>query len=395
MRPALETWVLEHAVEHVSDDGKLADALLSTDFPASIRKKAGERIFDRAVFRRVLLDAADPLAFGFAMECVDKAFIATPEAQGRLLAAFRSAATAEELAAIMADLSPAADLVRFDDQKRIADALLAKDGEDARRFAQEVLFDEAALLDVALKGDESLGGWVLDQGPKPETALSIALGAESVPVQCRAVALLDREDLFANVASKGPSRAVRLAGIRNLTGSSSALLETLAEDADEGVAQAAIRRLREVGAKRAAATLEKRAEEVRKAQAERAAAERVRIAKEDQAAEAKLQADILAVTGALQVHSFRHFLDQLASHPKMDAKKTFRFSGRVTRCRFGNLALEVPNVGEMFSVTVKLAETPTDKPSVGDVVTACGVYKAGSAQTVTLTDGAVVCRGVP
>ena len=45
-----------------------------------------------------------------------------------------------------AALGPGADLVRSADQMRIARALLAGDGEDARAFARRTMFDRAAVI---------------------------------------------------------------------------------------------------------------------------------------------------------------------------------------------------------------------------------------------------------
>lgn len=393
-QPQPESWILSHAVSHVSDEGELSAILLSELYPQDIRRMAGENIRDKSRFERIFLDATDRFAESFAMERTDAAFLASPDAQKKLLNAFRSAHSDEVRVEFMQRLSPEADLVRSSDQRLIASALLAKDNDETRKFARQTLFDETAILDVALRGNESLGAWVLDLNPKPQTALAIALGAKSVSVQCRALLALDAEDQYARVAEKGASRAVRIAAINNLSNKSATLLQCLAEDNDVGVAEAAIRQLRETGGKRVVAALEEKAEERRKAEAERAAAAKAKQEAENRAADEKLQSDILAATATLQVHSFRYYLDKLADHPKI-GPKNFRFSGRVTRNRFGTMALEVSVDGEIFTVTAKLAEKPSEKIETVDIVTIGGVYKEGSRQSVTLNDATLVCRGVP
>ena len=392
--PLPESWALDHAVRHVSDDGKLADVLLASAYPEKVRRVAGERIRDKTKFHQVFLVATDSFAEQYSMERADAAFLATPEAQKRLLSVFRNAKTDEERAEAMWRLSPETDLVRAKDQRLIASVLLDKDNEENRRFARQTLFDEAAICDVVLRGDESLGNWALELGLPSEKALAVALGAKCVSVQCRALLFLDEESQFAKVAEKGPSSAVRAAAIMNLTDKSADLLERLASGPDSPVTEAAIRQIREKVGRRTAASFEKKSEARRKAESERIAAEKARQKKADKAADEKLAADVFAITGARQIHGFRYYLEMRAKHPKIGSKN-FRFTGVVKKTKSRAALLEIPIDGETFSVSVSFAEELHEKLPIGKVVTVGGDFKEGTRDGVFIVGGVVVCDGVP
>lgn len=394
VEPPLEDWVLEEAVQHVTDDKSLADVLLSSDYPQPIRLLAGERISDKAQMNRVFLSAKDEFAESFAMERVDTTFLATPEAQERLLAAFRNANTDESRAEAMRRLSPEADLLRSRDQRLIAAALLAKDDEELREFARQTLFDESAIRDVALSENESLGVWAVDLGLSAESALAVALGSKIESVQCRALLFLNEEEQFATVVENGPSRVVRLAAIMNLSGKSSALLLRLGKDTDAGIAETATRRLRAIGDELTARKLETEAESRRENEARRIAAETERQARANREADEKLAASILAITGTLQVHGFRFYVDTRAKHPEI-GPKSFRFSGVVKKVESDSVLLEVPANDEKFLVTAVFAEGHSERIVLGSVITIGGVFEKGSREEVTLRDSVMVCSGVP
>jgi len=393
--PVLEDWVLEKAVSNVASPGGLATVLLSEGLPEAVRASASERLSDAAERRRVFAESTDDYAAAATFDALDADALAAPAAQRRLLSLFREGKDAALRRRAMLALGPGADLVRSADQMRIARALLAGDGEDARAFARRTMFDRAAVTLVATKGGDALGAWALGLVQDPETAEKIALGAESVPVQCRAVALLRDEAQFARVARDGRSGAVRGSAAMNLTKASGDLLRKLAEDPDEAVRTAAVARLRDTGADRAAAKLatkseaHRKAEEAARAKAELEEAERQ--AAEDRRA---FEEEALAAAAASQIGGYRFFVDKRAEHPKIPPK-AFRFTGRVAEGGRGSLSLGLPDgSGSRFSVEARLAERHSRKIGPGEIVTVSGTYREGSRDRVVLRDATVVREGL-
>lgn len=393
--PVLEDWVLEKAVANVASPGGLATVLLSKGLPEAVRASASERLSDAAERRRVFAESTDDYAAAATFDALDADALAAPAAQRRLLSLFREGKDAALRRRAMLALGPGADLVRSADQMRIARALLAGDGEDARAFARRTMFDRAAVILVATKGGDALGAWALGLVQDPETAEKIALGAESVPVQCRAVALLRDEAQFARVARDGRSGAVRGSAAMNLTKASGDLLRKLAEDPDEAVRTAAVARLRDTGADRAAAKLatkseaHRKAEEAARAKAELEEAERQ--AAEDRRA---FEEEALAAAAASQIGGYRFFVDKRAEHPKIPPK-AFRFTGRVAEGGRGTLSLGLPDgSGSRFSVEARLAERHSRKIGPGEIVTVSGTYREGSRDRVVLRDATVVREGL-
>ncbi len=389
IEPRLEEWVMTNLVTKITNQQELKNMFLITNYPTRVRKIMGMRIADEQELQMAYQWGSDELIAEMVLPRLSDTFLSRTNIQQKTLQYFRMANSGTLMCSLMMKLDDEIGFERESDQIRIAKSIVANDTKECREKCRKILFDDVAILKLALEDErenESLALWALDLQPTEKCLVEIAIRAKHISVQNHAVMGINDESMLCMVAEKGTRGITRASAIDKMTSRSESVISKLTEDSDLVVATAAVKKLKKIGSQLAGG-IEKEVELRR--QKEIASEKKVidRMKHELASAEFEFKNNCRRIRGLYQ---YENLIEYITLKKRWDIKSRMMVvSGWVRNVTIdkGCFELDIPKNGVVLKVEVSQGNEVLKKLQLGLFVSARGVV---SKEGDKVTNGIII-----